>query len=68
MKKYDVIVVGGGIAGLTAFAYLKEYGERALLLEKERETGGLVDCFEAYGSVLMRASGLLKTPGSSGRC
>ena len=49
MKKYDVIVVGGGIAGLTAFAYLKEYGERALLLEKERETGGLVDCFEAYG-------------------
>ena len=32
---YDVIVVGGGIAGLTATAYLSKAGYSTLLCEKE---------------------------------
>jgi len=37
-KIYDVIIVGGGIAGLTAAFYLTEYD--FLVLEKERQAGG----------------------------
>ncbi|RMG81076.1 MAG: NAD(P)/FAD-dependent oxidoreductase, partial [Bacteroidetes bacterium] len=40
MKK--VIVVGGGISGLTATAYLARAGHKVLLFEKNSEFGGLV--------------------------
>jgi phytoene dehydrogenase-like protein len=46
---YDVIVVGGGIAGLTAAAYLSKAGLSTLLCEKERACGGLVNTFERDG-------------------
>ncbi|MFO7891198.1 MAG: NAD(P)/FAD-dependent oxidoreductase [bacterium] len=42
---YDTIVVGGGIAGLTATAYLARSGQRVLLIEKNKECGGLVNSF-----------------------
>lgn len=35
---YDVVIVGGGLAGLTAGYYLREY--RSLVLEKESRIGG----------------------------
>jgi len=38
---YDVIVVGGGIAGLTSAVYLTDLGHRVLLLEKEAHLGGI---------------------------
>jgi len=47
--KYDAIVVGGGIAGLTAAAYLAKSGHTTLLCEKERTCGGLVNTFERDG-------------------
>jgi phytoene dehydrogenase-like protein len=48
---YDVIVVGAGMAGLTAAAYTSKAGLRVLLCEKEERTGGLVNSFEHGGFV-----------------
>ena len=48
---YDVIVAGGGIAGLTAAAYLSRAGRRVLLCEKEERLGGLVGSFVHHGYV-----------------
>ncbi len=38
---YDVVVVGGGLAGMTAALYLSEHGKKILILEKEAALGGL---------------------------
>jgi len=48
---YDVIVVGGGVAGLTAAAYLTRAGYQTLLCEKQPACGGLVNTFERDGFV-----------------
>lgn len=48
---WDVIVVGGGMAGLTAAAYTARAGLKVLLCEKECKTGGLVNSFEHNGFV-----------------
>ena len=48
-KKYHSIIVGGGMAGLTCAAYLAREGRRVLLIEKNRECGGLVSTFSRDG-------------------
>lgn len=48
---YDVIVVGGGIAGLIASAYLARDGYKILICEKENICGGLVNSFERDGFI-----------------
>ena len=48
-NKYNSIVVGGGIAGLTAAAYLTRAGQKVLLIEKNKELGGLVNSFDRNG-------------------
>ena len=48
---YDAIVVGGGIAGLTAAAYIARAGHATLLCEKESTCGGLVNSFERDGFI-----------------
>ena len=40
MKKYDLIVIGSGPAGLAAAAFASSRGKRVLLLEKENRFGG----------------------------
>ncbi len=64
---YDTIIVGGGIAGLTAGAYLAKAGKRVLLLEKNTICGGLVNtiehngfCFDA-GLKALEDAGIIKT-------
>ena len=47
--KYDAIVVGGGIAGLTSAAFLAKAGHSVLLCEKENAPGGLLNTFERDG-------------------
>jgi phytoene dehydrogenase-like protein len=49
MMKYDAIIVGGGIAGLTSAAYLTKSGFSVLLCEKEKDVGGLVSSFDYEG-------------------
>ena len=49
IKNYDVIVVGGGVAGLTCAAFLCRQGHQTLLLEKGDSTGGLVKTFYHEG-------------------
>lgn len=47
--RYDAIIVGGGIAGLTSAAFLSKEGYKVLLLEKEKQVGGLVNSFTVDG-------------------
>lgn len=49
MIKKDIIVVGGGIAGLTATLSLAHSGKEVLLLEKNESCGGLMNSFSRDG-------------------
>jgi len=49
MMHKDTIVVGGGIAGLTAALSLAHLGKEVLLLEKNECCGGLMNSFERDG-------------------
>ncbi|NTW73206.1 MAG: NAD(P)/FAD-dependent oxidoreductase [Eubacteriaceae bacterium] len=46
---YDVIIVGGGMAGLTSAAYLSKAGYKVLVCEKVKKVGGLVNSFDYKG-------------------
>src|SRR3989442_11517963 len=46
---YEVIVVGGGIGGLTTAALLAARGVSVCLLEKASQPGGCVAPFEKFG-------------------
>jgi all-trans-retinol 13,14-reductase len=48
-KKYHSVVIGGGMAGLTCAAYLAKADRSVLLIEKNRECGGLVNSFSRDG-------------------
>jgi len=48
-SSYDLIVVGGGMAGLTAGAFSARAGYHVLLCEKQPALGGLVNSFERDG-------------------
>jgi len=47
--KGQVVIVGAGMAGLTAGAYLTRDGYQVLLLEKNDRSGGLVNTFDQQG-------------------
>lgn len=47
--KYDVIIVGAGIAGMTSAAFLSKKGYKVLVVEKEAQLGGLVNSFSVDG-------------------
>jgi phytoene dehydrogenase-like protein len=49
--EYDVVVVGGGIAGLTAASYCARENLTVLLCEKQAMLGGTVNSFEREGFV-----------------
>ncbi len=48
-KQYHTIVVGGGIAGLTAAAFLAKAGCPVTLFEKQEKVGGLIQTFQRDG-------------------
>lgn len=49
--RYEVIVVGGGAAGLTAAAYAARAGKTVAVFEKQQELGGLVRTVNRGGFV-----------------
>ena len=50
-KKYDAIIIGTGMGGLTAAALLARKGLKVLLLEKEKQAGGYVVSFKRGGYI-----------------
>lgn len=46
IKKYDAIILGAGMGGLTAAALLAKKGLKTLLIEKEKQVGGYVVSFK----------------------
>ena len=46
--EYPVLIIGGGISGITAAVELAEAGQKVVLLEKEDYLGGKVAAFNNY--------------------
>lgn len=49
-KRYDVVIVGAGIGGLSAAALLAHGGMRVLLLEKIHYPGGCASSYDKFGA------------------
>ncbi|MGB2165416.1 MAG: FAD-dependent oxidoreductase, partial [Flavobacteriaceae bacterium] len=48
-EKYDTIVIGSGIGGLTAAAFLSKEGQKVLVLERHYTAGGFTHIFKRNG-------------------
>lgn len=48
-ENYDLIVIGGGVNGLTTAAYMAKAGAKVMVLERRWETGGAVMTDEESG-------------------
>jgi|WetSurMetagenome_2_1015567.scaffolds.fasta_scaffold26462_2 protoporphyrinogen/coproporphyrinogen III oxidase len=67
MEKFEVVIIGAGISGLTFGHYCKQRGFSTVILEKTSKVGGLVNsaqlddfwvelgahtCFNSYGNII----------------
>ncbi len=55
MQRYDVIVIGAGLGGLTAAALLAQAGRKTLLIERNYGVGGAASTYKA-GDLVVEAS------------
>ncbi len=51
LEEYDVIVVGGGLAGLTSAALLARHGKSVLLIERNYLPGGCASSYFRNGAI-----------------
>ena len=49
LSRYDAVIVGSGISGLTAASYLCKYGYKPILFEQQETIGGLINSFDYKG-------------------
>jgi len=49
LTHYDTIVIGSGIGGLTAAAFLSKEGQKVLVLERHYTAGGFTHVFKRKG-------------------
>lgn len=66
IPKYDVIIIGAGISGLTAAALLSNFGLKTLVLERHRLIGGYLQGFERKDYVFDTAIHWLNQCGEEG--
>src|SRR6516225_6673354 len=52
---YDVIVIGGGLGGLTAAALVAQAGRKTLLIERNNHVGGAASTYKV-GNLVVEAS------------
>ena len=45
-EKFDVIIIGSGMSGLTTAALLAQHGQNVLVLEKHFKAGGFTHTFK----------------------
>ncbi|MBF7069678.1 phytoene desaturase family protein [Campylobacter volucris] len=50
--KYDVVIIGSGLGGLSAGAYLAKNGKKVLILEQHSLIGGCATCFKRKGVLI----------------
>ena len=54
-QRYDVIVIGAGLGGLTAAALMARGGRRILLVERHASVGGAASTYKV-GNLVIEAS------------
>jgi hypothetical protein len=47
-QEYDVVIIGGGLSGLTCGLYLQEAGMKVLILERSPQAGGLTGSWQVH--------------------
>jgi monoamine oxidase len=66
--EYNVVIIGVGIAGLSAAQHLAELGHTVLLLEAKNRVGGRIHTLKAHdGFPIEMGANLLLSPGTTGR-